>query len=216
MARARGWCLSHWKRWRKYGDPSGFTDRQRRPCSIAGCGQLATSRGWCAKHYSRWQKHGDPLWVRPSAEQRFWAKVIKDGPLPVRRPELGPCWLWTDAPNSDGYGIFYESSKRRLGAHRFAYELLKEPIPARLQLDHLCRNRICVNPAHLEPVTNRINVLRGEGFAAVNAAKTHCPQGHEYTPENTYVYPKTGGRVCRACNRERQRKSYRARKLAAA
>ncbi|NED52837.1 HNH endonuclease, partial [Micromonospora aurantiaca] len=72
--------------------------------------------------------------------------------------------------------------------------------------DHLCRNRACVNVTHLEIVTNRINILRGETLQAANAAKTHCIRGHEFTPENTYV--KNGGRDCRTCARERQRETY--------
>lgn len=104
-------------------------------------------------------------------------------------------------------------------AHRVAYELLIGPIAAGLELDHLCRTHACVNPAHLEPVTGQVNLLRGVGFPATNAAKTHCPQGHEYTAENTY-WSKKGQRGCRACTAEKQRRlrlepAYRAKRAAA-
>ena len=125
--------------------------------------------------------------------ERFWAKVQRtDG-----------CWFWMGGKNR-GYGKFHVSG-RSLKAHRYAYELLVASIPnttedeKRITLDHLCRTKECVNPAHLEPVTIKENVLRGESFSAINARKTHCPQGHEYTPENTNSRPSKPGRYCRAC-----------------
>jgi hypothetical protein len=87
-------------------------------------------------------------------------------------------------------------------AHRVAYEIYRGPIPEGLVLDHLCRNRQCVNPSHLEAVENRTNILRGTGFAAHHARKSHCPQGHEYGTENTYL-DKGGMRHCRACGHDR-------------
>lgn len=120
------------------------------------------------------------------------------------------CWIWTGARSNTGYGIAEqpcscgEASKPR-PAHRVVYEALVGPIPDGLQLDHLCRTRACVNPVHLDPVTTRENTLRGTGPSAVNAAKTHCDYGHEFTPENTYVKPRRGranhSRECRACRR---------------
>jgi len=129
---------------------------------------------------------------------RFWPRVAK-----------GPdCWIWTGARRSPGgYGTI-RGNGHQLLAHRVAYELAIGPIPEGKQLDHLCRNKGCVNPAHLEPVTNRENVLRGVGPSAVNARKTHCVNGHEFTPENTYR-EKGGGRACKACGRDRMRASYR-------
>lgn len=136
-----------------------------------------------------------------SVEQRFWSKVDKDGPVPIDRPDLGPCWLWTAATNGHGYGIFHLDG-RLVKPHRFAYELLAGPIPAGLQLDHLCRVRLCLNTAHLEPVTNQENIRRGESGVR-QREKTHCPQGHPYAAGNIYRY--RGKRNCRACSRVRCR-----------
>ena len=133
------------------------------------------------------------VYARPPATSRFWAKVdVTDG-----------CWFW-QAATSLGYGLFFPEHSIRVLAHRFAYETLIGPIPPTLQLDHLCRNRRCVNPDHLEPVTIQVNILRGEGHAAKNAAKTHCPQGHAYDLFNTHHFD--GERHCRLCGKERQRK----------
>ena len=135
--------------------------------------------------------------------ERFWAKVDKHGPIPEHRLDLGPCWVWTAGTNRAGYGKFgvgREAGKQLIvQAHRFAYELLAGSIPEGLELDHLCRNRPCVNPDHMEPVTHAENMARGY------AAKTHCVRGHEFTPENTCFWNGTRKRRCRTCNRERQR-----------
>lgn len=110
------------------------------------------------------------------------------------------CWQWTGYIAPDGYVAFWhEGTNRR--AHRVSYELHVGPIPEGLTLDHLCRNRACVNPAHLEPVSLGENVLRGNNRAARNARKTHCVRGHRFDQDNTYMTAK-GERSCRACKRE--------------
>lgn len=106
------------------------------------------------------------------------------------------CWRWTGRLCRDGYGRIGAAS-----AHRVYYELIKGSVAPGLTLDHLCRNRWCVNPDHLEPVSNRDNILRGESFSAVNARKTHCQKGHPFTPETTYL-KKNGHRTCKTCHKE--------------
>lgn len=109
------------------------------------------------------------------------------------------CWIWDGCRARGGYGKVSRNGKTMM-AHRFVYTELFGPIPDGLQLDHLCRTRDCVNPDHLEPVTCRENLLRGNTLQAKNAAKTHCPKGHEYTDQNTYRYP-DGRRRCIACRK---------------
>jgi hypothetical protein len=122
---------------------------------------------------------------------RFWDKVANIGAEPT------DCWPWDAFTRRDGYGLFGHPTRY---AHRVAYELLVGPIPEGLTLDHLCRNRSCVNPAHLEPVSLPENTLRSPvALAALNARKTRCGRGHEFTPENTYIFPGTGRRGCRLC-----------------
>lgn len=142
-----------------------------------------------AKHYS-------------SVMEKFLSKVSPE-------PNTG-CWLWLDSTGNGGYGVM--SFKRHdgkwcwEGAHRVAYMLFKGPIPEGLHLDHKCRVRECCNPDHLEAVTRRENMRRGELGAIWS--QTHCYQGHEYTPENTYIRRGTGKKQCRLCSRITDRKRW--------
>ncbi len=135
-----------------------------------------------------------PAWVR------FWSKVDK----------TDSCWLWTAFKNPCGYGMFGaqtpERPKRVMLAHRWAYEQCVGPIPAGMELDHLCRIRACVNFDHLRVVPHSENIPHGilRGLGRTNKAKTHCPQGHPYDVANTYIDPR-GGRKCRICNADRGR-----------
>ena len=110
------------------------------------------------------------------------------------------CWIWTAGISSNGYAVFWDRGPKK--AHRFAYERFVGPVPAGLELDHLCRVRHCVNPEHLEPVTRAENCKRGN-LNKHHTAKTHCPHGHPYDDANTYITPE-GWRACRAC-KERYR-----------
>jgi hypothetical protein len=139
-----------------------------------------------------------------TVEERFWQKVEPE-------PNTG-CWLWTGGLRGSGrYGQFRNG--KRLGfAHRYAYELLVGPIPDGMQLDHLCRVRLCVNPAHLEPVTARENTMRSEALTARNARKTHCLRGHPFDEANTIETVRDGRlhRTCRECDRSKSREWQRA------
>jgi len=146
-------------------------------------------------------------------EKRFWKKVNKNGPIPDYCPDLGRCWLWTASINAKGYGTLGSKNGSTL-AHRISMELNGWVVKSGMQIDHLCRVRSCVNPKHLEVVTPKINCHRGYGPTALHARKTHCPQGHPYSDENTYLYiggVHKGNRQCRICGRRRSRE-YLARK----
>lgn len=120
------------------------------------------------------------------------------------------CWIWIGSTvSSGGYGLFSYLGRYVL-SHRWAYEQLRGKIPDGLQLDHLCRRPACVNPWHLEPVTQYENWRRGEGASVLSAhqkhlaSKTHCPHGHPYSGDNLYIQPSNGARICRACARRRR------------
>lgn len=145
-------------------------------------------------------------YLRPAAE-RLWSNVTK---------EADGCWIWMGKEkNQWGHGSMRVEG-RKIGTHRFAYELFVGAIPSGLELDHLCRRPSCVNPAHLEPVSRRENTLRGTAVTALNARKTHCSNGHEFTPDNIYARKGTAHpqRMCRECSRNRLRLVRSARKLA--
>ena len=143
-----------------------------------------------------------------TTEQKFWENVDKRGP--------NECWMWIGrtVPSNEGkseYGQCWDG-ERTVYAHRFAYELLVGQIPEGLTLDHVkdrgCTSTLCVNPAHLEPVTRKVNILRGTGIGALNARKTTCLRGHPFDEENTFIYsfgPRAGARHCRICGRDRKR-----------
>lgn len=121
----------------------------------------------------------------PSDFVRFWTKV-----------EFGECWRWTGRPSNNGGYAYFSLNGTLFVAHRVAYTSLVGMIPKGLQLDHLCRNRICVNPTHLEPVTHRENIMRGFGWGAENARKDVCPRGHPYN-----IVDPDGRRRCLECLR---------------
>lgn len=186
----KGMCRSHHSRSAR---AARLADT-RRTCATPDCTAPGTAgRGWCEKHYRRYQRHGDPLATSRVVGDdlaRFWGYVDLDG--------ANGCWNWTGATSKDGYGIMVVAQVTNY-MPRYSWELHRGPITDDMEPDHLCRNRACVNPDHLEPVTHRVNVLRGESPTAINARKTHCRRGHEFDSENTYITPSTGGRNCRTC-----------------
>lgn len=117
------------------------------------------------------------------------------------------CIEWIASRNNNGYGTFATGNGYSTLAHRWSYEYHVGPIPVGKVLDHLCRNRACVNPEHLEPVSTQENLLRAVGMGQANTAKTHCPAGHPYSGENLYLAPSRLNRMCRACRREKARKA---------
>lgn len=173
-AKKRGFCNTHYQRWRKHG-----TDGLDEPirvqvasiCGISGCEKRVHAHGFCSVHNHRFMRHGDPLaggsrhLVGLSEEDRFWSYVNKNGP--VLREELGPCWPWIGSCNESGYGQFMTSTGRPTLAHRKAYELTGGRIPGGYDLCHECDNPPCVRPSHTYPGTplanNRDMMRKGRG-----------------------------------------------------
>ena len=139
-----------------------------------------------------------------NAAGRYTAVALADRVMSLYEPEPNSgCWLWLGTIEQSGHGRIEQDGKS-LMAHRVVYELERGPIPGGLPLDHLCRTPQCVNPYHVEGVSQRVNVLRGRGIAAQRARQTHCVNGHEFTPENTYIL-RGRYRFCRACGNRRNR-----------
>jgi hypothetical protein len=137
---------------------------------------------------------------------RFWSHVRK----------TDSCWEWTSLERVNGYGKFTFGGRRgkQVRAHRFSYELTVGPIPKGLVLDHLCRNTLCVNPAHLEIVTRAENIHRGENPNILIHHGDFCSKGHRLTPENVYLNPNKRcssgfARRCRTCMREYEKRRVR-------
>jgi hypothetical protein len=165
-------------------------------CADECCDLPAVTRiGFCLKHYKRWKRRGTTHDV--TAEERFFSYVASV-------EAWDACWKWTNSLGAGGYGRFWVGQVNHL-AHRWSYEFFRVSIPSGLCLDHLCSTPQCVNPWHLEPVTQQENLHRSSNHVGVNARKTHCLRGHAFDEANTY-WTRRGRRHCRACQRIRERK----------
>lgn len=149
---------------------------------------------------------------KTSAAERFWPKIDKRGPVSLIRGVHGNCWTWVASLDKRGYGQFFDGNTM-VKAYKWAYVDRFGPVAPGLDLDHRCRVRACCNPAHLEPVSHRVNVLRGMSPGAISYRTNRCFRGHEFTPANTGVR-RDGSRICRKCDAARSR-AYQARKQAA-
>lgn len=161
---ARGWCSRHYQRWARHGDPEyqRVALKLSAACRIEGCPGRYYGHGYCSRHYGRWYRSGDPLGsTLADPGDRFAALVEVD--------EATGCWLWTGAISDTGYGNFWLRGGTVL-AHRYSWARSRA-LPFGMTLDHLCRVRRCVNPAHLEPVTQAENNRRARAAARDHRAK---------------------------------------------
>lgn len=186
------------------------------------CSDPAASRGLCSRHYYRaWRQgrldsdyplrclviedcDGSEVHRAACAFHRFERKVDRTS---------SSCWLWTGTTNDMGYGLFKTGGRWR-SAHRWSYEHHRGPIPEGLVLDHLCRVHACVNPLHLEAVTQQTNIHRGVSIVAQHARQTSCKNGHPLLP-GSYWLSKQGWRMCKECDRERKNRRRQERKASA-
>jgi HNH endonuclease len=186
---ARGLCGTHYAAARRAGLPLIF--RKGGPCEVPACGRRAAAQGFCATHYTRWRRHGTPERLTP--QERFATRYVID--------PISSCWLWIAAGSrrlrGPSYGQMYFDGRVQ-PAHRIAYQLAYGPIPEGLHIDHLCRNTLCVNPAHLEAVAPLENLRRGASRAGILfQPRAACSRDHNADQLRTYTRTR-----CLACLRE--------------
>lgn len=205
---SRGYCRRHYTRLLKYGRTDDATLSIRSPyaaapqCRIEGCDRDASAKtGLCPRHYARFKRWGDPEF-----RLNHRGDTVEQRLLAYRRITESGCWEWTGARTKRGYGLIRVDGKA-LRAHQASYRVFVGDVPPGLELDHLCMNRACFNPAHLEAVPHAVNSRRAEAAGLIpHPRPTHCKRGHEFTPENTYVKPSSGRRECRTCARMPRRR----------
>lgn len=192
---SRGVCRAHYDHMKRVGEiPKRPT--KAATCSVEDCSRPPLFKEYCEPHYRRWMRTGNP--IRQSLSTRFWKFV------PYQPDD--ECWPWAGATFGNGrYGSFKMNGSHVM-AHRMAYELSVGPIPEELTIDHLCRNTLCMNPAHLEPVTLKENILRGGNMAANYARRTEC---HICGGELVFKAERGphGARVCMTCQNRRSTKA---------
>lgn len=181
-------------------------------CSAPNCARPTKAKGLCSLHYQR-LKRGKPLADPVVVRNLSWREALDHYLDGIKGGE--GCWVWPLTPDSKGYGRLDVGGHRRL-AHRMSWHYHCGPIPPGYFVDHKCRNRLCVNPAHLRLVTPTVNTLENSvGVAAMGAAQTHCVNGHLLDGDNLLRRrDRPNNRVCRECGREAQRR-YKARRRAA-
>lgn len=208
-------CMAPWLRSRR--EASGITKEwltKKYVVEKLSCKTIALILGRCRLSIERWlHDYGIPV----RSLKRGWSLKDKIAAAVKKQPESG-CWIWTGSTvgsKKNWYGKIWHEGKTLL-SHRASYETFVGPVPPGLTIDHLCRNPACVNPEHLEPVTQRENALRGIGITAINSKKTTCLRGHALAGENLKI--KVGRdkglrRTCRQCSREQQRERRAASRL---
>lgn len=188
----------HYARWLKHGEAGDATplhvgEYQGKACSVDDCEKPAKAKGMCIMHYKRVRNHG--------TTERLDRKIPKAELFERYVTRTDGCWEWNGPVTTHGYtGL----GRHGLG-HRWSYEQQNGEIPESLVIDHLCRNKTCTNPDHLEAVTNQENLARGLGYRLMNGMDDKCVHGHLYTEENTYTDPQ-GGIRCRSCQREAEKR----------
>lgn len=212
VASAKGLCAGHYEQQRS-GRPlkalrcmrSGHAPRPK--CSFSGCGEFARSKGFCRVHCRQFNE-GRTLKPKTKGELPYVETACENSSL------AGPCHTCTRNKTKEGY-VRLSINKKHILAHRHVWELTHGPITDNLVIDHMCRNRACINPDHLRLVTRRVNSTENVADTIAwkaSRAKTHCPKGHEYNQENTYH--NKGRRSCRKCQYEHHQR-YREAKLTA-
>lgn len=197
---AKGWCKTHYYRWRKDGvpGPAEIWNRKRGTCSMPGCERPHYGRGYCSPHWQRWNTSGDPgpavLHSDVSDADRFFARVDASGGADA-------CHPWTASTDTHGYGHFHAEGRLMIANRWLMEHLLGRRLTRDEHVLHHCDNPPCCNPGHLYIGDHFQNmqdkVERGRHH---NSSVTHCPAGHEYSTDNTYTDPK-GKRCCRICRR---------------